>query len=183
MLIRGIDIDRPVHPQGGCLKREAVQAPSVLLVDAFADARQMYAEYLATVNFRPIEVDDAADALKRAQDADVIVTAICLPGPFDGIELVRRLRASDAACRKPIIVLSACALETERKRALEVGCSAFLPKPCLPDALVRQIRILLGSLARPQTAPESPPSVRPLFLAMFESGRRRSWFSRLIRPG
>ena len=122
-----------------------MQTASVLLIDPHADAREMYAEYLRRVNLRPIEAGNTADALAHAEEADVIVTGIRVPGPFDGIELVRRLRASDATRSKPVIVLSACAFEPERNRALEAGCNTFLPKPCLPDTLAAHIRILLAS--------------------------------------
>jgi DNA-binding response OmpR family regulator len=75
------------------------------------------------------------------------VTGIRVPGPFDGLELVRRLRAHDRTRRKPIIVLSACTLPRDQDAAREAGCSVFLPKPCLPDALSREVRRLLAAVS------------------------------------
>src|SRR4051812_15666020 len=118
--------------------------PTVLLVDSAHDDRAMYAEYLRTKGCNPIEVDEMADALTHAARADVVVTGIRVPGPFDGVELVRRLRQMKETKHTPIIVLTACAFEPDQKRALAAGCDVFLPKPCLPDLLVSHIRRLLA---------------------------------------
>jgi len=81
--------------------------PTVLLVDSRQDDRRMYAEYLRATGFHPVEIDDTADGLALAMTADVIVTGIRVGGPFDGVELVRRLRDGDGTRDKPIIVLTA----------------------------------------------------------------------------
>ena len=70
----------------------------------------MYSEFLRAQQFRAVEIDDTADAFALAVTSDVIVTGICVPGPFDGVELIRRLRADDRTKRKPIIVVTACVL-------------------------------------------------------------------------
>ncbi len=121
--------------------------PTVLLVDSAHDDRAMYAEYLRLDGFHPIEINDTADGLALAVTADVIVTGIRVGGPFDGVELVRRLRDSDGTHAMPIIVLTACALEPDQQRALAAGCDVFLSKPCLPDRLVTEIRAVLKVVA------------------------------------
>src|SRR5687768_290967 len=103
--------------------------PTVLLVEDSEDDRTMYAEYLGLQQFRAIEIDSTADALAMARTADVVVTGIRVPGPFDGIELVRRLREDDRTKQKPVIVLTACTFEPDQQRAYAAGCDVFLPKP------------------------------------------------------
>src|SRR5260370_15370376 len=103
--------------------------PTVLLVDSAHDDRAMYAEYLRVCGLNPIEVDNTADALTRATTADVVVTGIRVQGPFDGVELVRRLRNDNGSRDKPIIVLTACTFEPDQQRALSAGCDVFLAKP------------------------------------------------------
>lgn len=125
--------------------------PTVLLVDSAHDDREMYAEYLRLDGCHPIEIVDTGDGLALAVTADVIVTSIRVDGPFDGIELVRRLRDGDRTRHTPIIVLSACAFEPDQQRAFAAGCDVFLAKPCLPDRLVSEIRHVLG-LRRVTTA-------------------------------
>jgi CheY-like chemotaxis protein len=121
-------------------KRHGV--PSVLLVDPHPDSREMYATFLRHAGWEAIAVDNAADALLRASQADVVVTGIVLNGNVDGIELVRRLRAGVRTKDSPIVVLTACAWPAERARALQAGCDAFLSKPCLPHDLGAEVRRL-----------------------------------------
>jgi two-component system cell cycle response regulator DivK len=124
---------------------------TVLLVESAQDDREMYAEYLRVSGLRPVEVGDTADAIRRAARADVIVTGIRVAGPFDGIELVRRLRMTPTTRLKPIIVLTACALDRDRRAAEGAGCDVYLTKPCLPDDLLREVERLAQSTraARP----------------------------------
>lgn len=118
--------------------------PNVLLVDSTPDDRTMYAECLRIWGLNPVEIDNTADALHAANDADVILTGIRVQGPFDGLELVRRLRDSDSVYDRPIIVLTACVSEADLQRAFAAGCDVYLPKPCLPDRLVSEIRTALA---------------------------------------
>src|SRR5205085_582242 len=94
-----------------------------------------------------------------AVTADVIVTGISVPGPFDGVELVRRLRANEPTRHKPILVLTASAFAPAERRADAAGCDAFLPKPCYPDKLLAEIRRVLATATRPAT-PARPISAK-----------------------
>ena len=106
----------------------------------------MYAEFLHYSGLAPVAVSNATDALTFAPEADVIVTGINLDGHVDGVELVSRLRGADSTMHKPIIVLTTCAWPQEQERAEHAGCDLFLSKPCLPDALLREVRLLLPTM-------------------------------------
>jgi CheY-like chemotaxis protein len=134
------------------VRRGSREVPTVLLVESPQDDREMYAEYLRLHGFHPVEIADSARALAEARSADVVVTGIRVPGPFDGLELVRRLRTAARLKKKPVIVLTACALEQDRQQALAAGCDAFLTKPCLPEALAAEIRRALAARAPRRTA-------------------------------
>jgi two-component system cell cycle response regulator DivK len=103
----------------------------------------MYAEYLRHSGLAAIAASNVEDALTFATEADIIVTGIVLDDTVDGVELVSRLRGDDGTMHKPIIVLTACAWRRQRERAEHAGCDVFLSKPCLPDALLREVRLLL----------------------------------------
>lgn len=120
--------------------------PVVLLVQqARDDALDMYADFLRCHTLAPITASNAKDARLLARQADIVVTGIFLDGPADGVELIVGLRDDDATRRTPIIVLTACAWPRDRERAEHAGCDVFLPKPCLPDDLLREVRLLLSS--------------------------------------
>jgi two-component system, cell cycle response regulator DivK len=120
-------------------------APVVLLVQADADSREMYTEFLRYEGLLPVPVSNARDGLTVARKADVIVTGLLLPGDIDGIEFIARLKRDERTKRIPLIVLTACAWKSDRERAEEAGCDVFLAKPCLPDHLLREVRLLLAA--------------------------------------
>jgi two-component system cell cycle response regulator DivK len=113
---------------------------TVLLVEFGQDDRAMYEEYLRARGFKPLVTDNGDEALRRAAEADVIVTGVRLSGTLDGIEVVRRLRQDDRTKEKPIVVLTATTFAADRERAVAAGCDAFVLKPCLPDTLVETIQ-------------------------------------------
>ena len=116
---------------------------SILLVEPPEDDRPMYAEFLRANGFSVTEVDSTDAGLSAAEAADLIVTGVRMPGSFDGIELVRRLRDDERTKSKPLIVLTACTFEPDQSRAFAAGCDVFLPKPCLPEILLKEARRLI----------------------------------------
>jgi CheY-like chemotaxis protein len=55
--------------------------------------------------------------MTAVRSAGVIVTGILLATGTDGVELIVRLRRDERTSQAPIIVLTACAWNTERERA------------------------------------------------------------------
>jgi two-component system cell cycle response regulator DivK len=120
--------------------------PVVLLVQPSRDdSLEMYAEFLRYHGLVVISVSHARDALILAPRADIVITGISLDDPMDGVELVARLRHDDSTRSLPIVVLTACAWSTDRERAEGAGCDVFLPKPCLPNALLGEVQQLLAA--------------------------------------
>jgi two-component system cell cycle response regulator DivK len=134
-----------------------VRSPVVLLVQRNDDA-EMYAEFLTHAGVTPITASNAVDAFDAARRSDIVVTGIRLSGELTGLDLIARLRADARTRDLPIIVLTALAWRVERERALEAGCDLFLPKPCLPDDLLRQVRLLLASRHHRTRTPSSKAS-------------------------
>ena len=93
---------------------------------------------------------------------------LALPS-MDGWEATRRLKNDERTRHIPIVALTGHALAGHAEGAREAGCDAFVTKPCLPDALVAEIRRLLakteagagqgngdaeGASRRPRSAPD-----------------------------
>lgn len=138
--------ERTIEPSGQTQRAlmRSTRRPIVLLVQPVRDdGLEMYAEYLRYSGLAAIAVSNAEDALTFAPEADIIVTGMVLDDTVDGVELVSRLRGDDGTRHKPIIVLTACAWHRERERAEHAGCDLFLSKPCLPEDLLREVRLLL----------------------------------------
>jgi len=131
-------------------------APLVLLVEDAPDQRHMYASYLAVHGFRVETAADGEQGLRTALMVrpDVIVMDLSLPR-LDGWETTRRLRRDAVTADVPIVALTAHVENHSVARAREVGCDAYLVKPCLPRDLVRELNRLLAG--RPRREP--PPDV------------------------
>jgi two-component system cell cycle response regulator DivK len=118
--------------------------PLVLLVDDSEDNREVYAQYLAFAGFRVEMAVDGVEAVEKASDLrpDVIVMDLSLPR-LDGWEATRQIKSAPETSGIPVIALTGHAVSESKKKALEVGCSGYLTKPCLPDILVSEIRRLV----------------------------------------
>jgi two-component system, cell cycle response regulator DivK len=130
------------------------KAPLVLVVDDYQDAREMYSEYLEFSGFRVAEARNGLEALDKAFELlpDLILMDLSLPG-MDGWEATRRLKADERTKRIPVVALTGHALAGHSEGARQAGCDAFVTKPCLPDALVIEIRKMLE-----QSQKKSKPS-------------------------
>jgi CheY-like chemotaxis protein len=118
--------------------------PLVLLVDDSEDNREVYAQYLSFSGFRVEIAVDGVEAVEKAASLkpDVIVMDLSLPR-LDGWEATRQIKSAPETRNIPVIALTGHAVSESKRRALDVGCSGYLTKPCLPDILVSEIRRLV----------------------------------------
>src|SRR5262245_55695479 len=105
----------------------------------------MYSEYLTFSGFRVATASDGAQAIERAQELqpDLILMDLSLP-VIDGWEATRRLKEAATTCDIPVVALTGHALTGHSEKAKKAGCDSFVTKPCLPDALVAEIRRVLA---------------------------------------
>jgi two-component system, cell cycle response regulator DivK len=120
--------------------------PLVLVVEDYQDAREMYAAYLQFSGYRVAEATNGVEAIEQAQQLmpDIILVDLALP-KMDGWEATRRLKSDDRTRNIPIVALTGHALAGHAEGARQAGCDSFVTKPCLPDALVAEIKRMLAS--------------------------------------
>jgi CheY-like chemotaxis protein len=120
-------------------------APLILVVDDYQDAREMYAEYLQFSGFRVAEARNGTEAVEQAfaLKPDLILMDLSLPG-MDGWEATRRLKADELTRHIPVVALTGHALAGASDGARKAGCDSFVTKPCLPDDLVVEVRRMLN---------------------------------------
>ena len=116
----------------------------VLVVDDYQDAREMCCEYLSYCGFRVAEARNGLEAIEKATQLlpDLILMDLSLPG-MDGWEATRRLKADDKTKKIPVVALTGHALAGHSEGAKAAGCDAFITKPCMPDALVAEVKRML----------------------------------------
>jgi two-component system, cell cycle response regulator DivK len=141
-----------VRPKSGAASLKSKQ-PLILVVDDYQDAREMYAEYLEFSGFRVVEATNGAEALLKAGELmpDVILMDLSLP-VIDGWEATRRLKGDEKTRGIPVVALTGHALAGHSEGAKKAGCDAFVTKPCLPDALVLEVRRVLGQTQSKKTS-------------------------------
>jgi two-component system, cell cycle response regulator DivK len=139
----------------------------VLVVEDYQDAREMYAAYLQFSGYRVAEATNGVEAIEKTLELvpDIILMDLALP-KMDGWEATRRLKSDERTKHIPIVALTGHALAGHAEGARQAGCDSFVTKPCLPDALVAEIRKMLSERGPEESVDGSKPALR-------KPGRRR----------
>jgi DNA-binding response OmpR family regulator len=129
----------------------ATHAVTVLFVDDDEDTRFAY-QLVATEAGMVVELaGNGHDAIALASVLlpDVIVLDLGLQSDdgLNGLEVARRLRASERTRSIPILILSGSTGERDMAAVHASGCDGHLAKPCSADALVARVTAL--ALSRP----------------------------------
>jgi CheY-like chemotaxis protein len=120
--------------------------PLVLVVDDFADAREMYGEYLKFCGFRVAEAQNGVEAIDIARKLkpDLILMDLSMP-VVDGWEATRRLKADTTTRNIPVVALTGHAMAGHSESAKSAGCDVVITKPCLPQDLIKEIKKMIGA--------------------------------------
>lgn len=105
--------------------------PSVLLVDDHPLMRQLMTEVLAQVGIGVVSAANSQEALALLGQYQVgmLVSDVQMPG-MDGIELLRRLRATGSSnAAIPCVFITGNLDDTKRQEAKRLGALAFFTKP------------------------------------------------------
>ena len=114
----------------------AVEAPApevrrtcVLVVDDALTSRTMIASLLERSGYHALLAHDgnAALAVLGREHVDLVVADVEMPN-LDGMEMTRRIRASPALARLPVILLTSLDAPEDRARGAAAGANAFLVK-------------------------------------------------------
>ena len=128
----------------------------VLVVDDDPTVSDVVRRYLQRADFEVTLTGDGAAALEAVavHRPDLVVLDLMLPG-IDGLEVCRRLRASDPDL--PVVMLTALGEEDDRVVGLSLGADDYVTKPFSPRELVLRVQSVLRRAARPpeSTAGES----------------------------
>lgn len=118
---------------------------TVLVVDDEPLVRDVVARYLQREGFRTLVAGDGDTArqLIEAEEPGLVVLDVMMPG-VDGLEVCRRLKASEATAGLPIVLLTALDDMETRAAGMKLGVSEFLTKPINVDELERRLETQVG---------------------------------------
>ena len=114
---------------------------SVLVVDDVREFREMYSRFFSFEGVGVSTAVDGSEALdvERRYPPDVIVLDLSMPG-MNGWDFLLHARSDDRLKSIPIVVITAYGRDGTELEALAAGADAFLPKPCLPPQLLKEVR-------------------------------------------
>jgi len=124
--------------------------PFVLVADDDRDTRELYRACFDTNGYRTAEADSGAQAIVSAVETgpDVLLADYVLPD-VDGITIAQRLKADPRTARIRILMVTGYGGPDLERRAAAAGIERVLLKPCLPDAVMREVSRIV---ARPPRA-------------------------------
>jgi CheY-like chemotaxis protein len=92
-------------------------------------------------SFLAVNGRDGVDAARK-QKPDLILMDMALP-EMDGWDATKRIREDPETAHIPLVALTVHTLPRERKRALDAGVDAYLPKPYDAGQLIRLVESTL----------------------------------------
>ena len=117
----------------------------ILVVDDREDNRRFLTGLLEAVGFETRQADDGEQAVGAVMDwrPRLVLMDLRMPG-IDGLEAIRRIRATPAGEAIRIISVSASAFDEDRAGAIAAGADDFVSKPFRESVLFEKVRALLG---------------------------------------
>ena len=102
----------------------------VLVIDDTEANIQLCNFILKKHGHEPIDARNGLDGVDSAikEKPDLILLDIQLPD-IDGLEVAKRIRASEVENNIPIIAVTSYAMPGDREKIMEAGCNGYLSKP------------------------------------------------------
>lgn len=119
----------------------------ILVVDDSKVMREMIVACLRGVDgLEFVQAASGLEAIERLSlgSFDLLFLDLNMPD-IGGFEVVEFVRSQDTLKDLPIIVVTTRGEESTRTRALQLGASRFMTKPFAPEAVVAELRSLLGA--------------------------------------
>ena len=118
--------------------------PKILVADDEKLLRELLDFRLTQRGFGAVLASDGREAMQalETEDPDAVVLDMMMP-VHDGLEVLRRMRASEKHADTPVIMLTARRGEKDIVGALELGANDYLVKPFMPEELLARLSRLL----------------------------------------
>ncbi len=123
---------------GGLRKR-------ILIVDDEEQILLLLKTILNVYGYDSIEVLSPKEtfAKVKAERPDLIILDIAMP-EMDGYQVCKQIKSDPSSKDIPVVMITALALEQDRKYALEAGADGFILKPFDPRDVIAEIEKLSG---------------------------------------
>jgi signal transduction histidine kinase/FixJ family two-component response regulator len=125
--------------------RDGANAPRILVVDDQAENRDWLTKLLSSIGFSVRSADNGEAAIRNWKEwrPQLILMDVHMP-VMGGLEATRRIKAEPGGNETAIVVLTASAMDEDRRTVFESGADDFQAKPCREDELLEKIRAILN---------------------------------------
>jgi chemosensory pili system protein ChpA (sensor histidine kinase/response regulator) len=117
-----------------------------MLVDDSLSVRRVVTSLIEGAGWNAFAAKDGLEALEILHQSvaapDLVLLDVEMPR-MDGYELLSNLRAQEAFRNLPIVMVTSRAGDKHRKKAMDLGASAYVVKPYQDEALINVIRHLV----------------------------------------
>jgi len=119
----------------------------VLVVDDNSANIRLVRFILEKKGFEVIEAGNGINGIELAlgEKPDLLLLDIQLPD-IDGLEVAKRIRASEAGGNLPIIALTSYAMTGDKEKTLAAGCNGYMTKPIDVKAFIAEVEKYLWTL-------------------------------------
>ncbi|MEB3311159.1 MAG: Hpt domain-containing protein [Snowella sp.] len=125
---------------------DAMQPPTILVVDDSAALRRTLALSLEKTGYRVLQAKDGQDALETLNQTTGIQLVICdveMPN-LNGFEFLGQRRRNPDMMKIPVAMLTSRGSEKHRQLAMHLGASAYFTKPYIEQQFLLDIKKLLS---------------------------------------
>ena len=122
------------------------EEPVVLVVEDNNVLRRVLLEQLKRLGLKGVSINNGKEAVKAATKEHtykLVLMDVHMP-VMDGLEATRRIKADPRGKETAIVVLTASAMDDDRRAVARSGADGFIGKPCSEDELLETVRGLLN---------------------------------------
>ena len=118
----------------------------ILIVDDDAGIRELVDMTLRSDDYQIFQAENGEQAIElaSAENPDLIIMDIMMPGDIDGFEATSIIKNDPETKYSAIIILSCKAEEADREKSIEAGADDYFAKPFSPLALIKKVEEVMG---------------------------------------
>ena len=118
----------------------------LLVVDDDIKLRKLLAVTFNTGEFEVHEASNGEDAVRLAAELqpEVVLLDVMLAGPFNGLEVCRKIKSQRELGHTAVILLTALGQQHDRQQGLQAGADEYIVKPFSPLQLVELVHSVLA---------------------------------------
>jgi PAS domain S-box-containing protein len=137
--VRGAALRRVVSIQKG------QEPPKILVVDDHSENRDWLMKLLTSIGFSVRGADNGAAAVRTWEEwkPRLILMDVHMP-VMDGLEATGKIKGDPRGTETIVVVLTASAMDDDRRAVARSGADDFIAKPCQEDELLEKMRALLN---------------------------------------